>query len=202
MLMSANILSDTLLPSEGLSNRLAGWLVPGQYSRISDWTLEQLNVLPYQHLLEIGYGSGKMTQSVAKKLRAGFIAGTDCSATMYQRAMRRNRRSIEQELLQLHVGPIHQLPYPPHYFHTIYGTNIHLSWRDPEIEFIRLTHLLRTGGRLVNILQPQWTRQEKAVRIAVDKVQDLYLTAGLTDIRIRYKDTDAITAIAITGYKA
>ena len=200
--MSANTLTDTLLPSTGLSTRLAGWLVPGQYSRISEWTLEQLNVLPYQHLLEVGYGSGKMIQTVAKKLKIGFLAGIDHSAAMYQRAARRNRRPIEQQLLQLHMGALSELPYPSRYFHTIYGTNIHLSWKDPEIEFIRLSNLLRTGGRLVTILQPQWTMQEKSVRSTMEMIQEHYITAGLTDIRIRYKDADAVTAIAITGYKA
>jgi ubiquinone/menaquinone biosynthesis C-methylase UbiE len=192
-------LSPTL-PSEGLAARLAGWLVPGQYSQ--DWALEQLNILPYQHLLEVGYGSGKMLQSVAKKLKIGFIAGIDCSVSMYDRATRRNRRAIEDQLLQLHIGSLYQLPYPPHYFHTIYGTNIHLSWKDPAMEFLRLSNLLRTGGRLVTILQPQWTQQERTVRTTMEKIQEYYIGAGLTDIRIRYKDVDAMSGVVLIGYKA
>jgi cyclopropane fatty-acyl-phospholipid synthase-like methyltransferase len=192
-------LSPTL-PSEGLTTRLAGWLLPGQYSQ--DWVLEQLNVLPYQHLLEVGYGSGKMLQALAKKLKIGFIAGIDCSVSMYERATRRNRRAIEDQLLQLHIGSLSQLPYPPHYFHTIYGTNIHLSWNDPATEYLRLSNLLRTGGRLVTILQPQWSLQEKTVRNTMENIQEYYHEAGLTDIRIRYKDADMLTGVAITGYKA
>ncbi len=199
--MSANLLTNTLLPSASFTSRLAECLVTGQSSRINDWTLEQLNVLPYQHLLELGYGPGRMIQTVARKLKTGFLAGTDSSAAMYQKAFRRNRRSIEQQLLQLHVGPLYDLPYPPHYFHTIYGTNIHQSWKDPELEFIRLANLLRSGGRMVMVLQPQWPRQEKALSAAVEEIQENYLTAGLTDIRIRYKDADTDTGIAITGFK-
>jgi len=186
-------------PSEGITTRLAGWLLPGQYSQ--DWALEQLNILPYQHLLEVGYGSGKMLQAVAKKLKIGFMAGIDGSVSMYQRATRRNRRAIEDELLQLHVGSLYQLPYPSHYFHTIYGTNIHLSWKDPAMEFLRLSNLLRPGGRLVTILQPQWSLQEKTVRSTMEKIEEYYIEAGLTDLRIRYKDTDMLTGVAITGYK-
>ena len=197
--MSVNLIVNAL-PSAGLA-RLTSCL-PGQQSYTSDWTLEQLNILPYQHLLEIGYGQGKTTQAVARKLKTGFIAGIDCSVTMYQRASKRNRRAIEQQLLQLHVGNLYELPYPPHYFHTIYGTNAHVSWKDPQMEFMRLASLLKTGGRLVMILQPQWPRQEKLIRVAVEKIEEDYLAAGLTDIRIRYKDTEPITGIAITGYKA
>jgi len=190
---------STTFPSEGITTRLAGWLLPGQFSQ--DWALEQLNVLPYQHLLEVGYGSGKMLQAVAKKLKIGFIAGIDHSVSMYQRALKRNRRAVEDQLLQLHIGSLHQLPYPSHYFHTIYGTNIHLSWKDPAMEFLRLSNLLRTGGRLVTILQPQWPLQEKAVRNTMEKIQEYYMEAALTDIRIRYKDADGLTGVAITGYK-
>jgi len=190
---------STTFPSEGITTRLAGWLLPGQFSQ--DWALEQLNVLPYQHLLEVGYGSGKMLQAVAKKLKIGFIAGIDHSVSMYQRALKRNRRAVEDQLLQLHIGSLHQLPYPSHYFHTIYGTNTHLSWKDPAMEFLRLSNLLRAGGRLVTILQPQWPLQEKAVRNTMEKIQEYYMEAALTDIRIRYKDADGLTGVAITGYK-
>ena len=197
MIMAAE-LSPTF-PSEGITTRLAGWLLPGQYSQ--DWVLEQLNILPYQHLLEVGYGSGKMLQAVARKLKIGFMAGIDCSVSMYERATRRNRRAIEDQLLQLHIGSLYQLPYPSHYFHTIYGTNIHLSWKDPAMEYLRLSNLLRTDGRLVTILQPQWSLQEKTVRNTMEKIQEHYIGAGLTDIRIRYKDSDMLTGVAIIGYK-
>jgi ubiquinone/menaquinone biosynthesis C-methylase UbiE len=181
--------------------RLSTCLFPGYQSATSDWTLEQLNILPYQHLLEIGYGPGKTTQAVTRKLKTGFIAGIDCSVTMYQRASKRNKRAIQQQLLQLHVGNLYELPYPAHYFNTIYGTNAHISWRDPQTEFMRLSNMLRTGGRLVMILQPDWARQEKTIRAEVERLEEDYLAAGLTDIRIRYKDTDPIRGIAITGYK-
>src|ERR1700743_1196913 len=117
------------------------------------WALEQLDILPYQHLLEIGYGPGRTTKAVAQKLRKGFIAGIDDSITMYQRAYRRNRRFIDQQLLQLHVGKLHDLPYPSYYFHTIYGTNSCLAWKDSSTEFIRLANLLRSGGRLIMVFQ-------------------------------------------------
>ena len=198
--MSVTLLTN-VLPSTGFSTRLTGWLSPGYHARTSEWVLEQLNILPYQHLLEVGYGQGKMIQAVARKLKTGFIAGTDCSIAMYQQATRRNRRPIQQQLMQLHVGGLHELPYPPHYFHTIYGTNVHTSWKDPQVEFIRLSNLLKNGGRLVTVFQPQWPRQEKDIRQTVEKIQEDYMTAGLTDIRIRYKDTEPITGISITGYK-
>lgn len=197
--MSANLITNAL-PAFNLA-RLTSCL-PGQLSYTSDWTLEQLNILPYQHLLEIGYGQGRTIQAVARKLKTGFIAGIDCSVAMYQRAYKRNRRAIEQQLLQLHVGNLYELPYPSHYFHTVYGTNAHLSWKDPQMEFIRLAGLLKSGGRLVMILQPQLPRQEKFIRESVERIEEDYLAAGLTDIRIRYKDTDPVTSVAVTGYKA
>jgi len=41
------------------------------------WARQQLNIQPYQHLLEIGYGTGQLKEEVARALRIGFIAGIE-----------------------------------------------------------------------------------------------------------------------------
>ena len=108
---------------------------PSWFPRLPDkafnsWALQQLHLQPYQHLLEIGYKAGHLTEEVARALRIGFIAGIEPSITLYQQAYRRNKRFVRQQLLQLHIGESCELPYPAHYFHTIYGTNLHLSCKD------------------------------------------------------------------------
>ena len=177
-------------------------MIPGQQQQISNWTLEQLNVQPYQHLLEVGFGPGNTLQEVARRLKVGFLAGIDDSISMYRQAYRRNLRYIRQQLMQLHFGSLHELSYPPHYFHTIYGSNAISRWADPQREIIRLSNLLKTGGRLVMVFQPPGARHETDIRDAVGKIEEDYVAAGLTDIRIRYMDTHFSTCISVTGYKA
>ncbi len=167
-----------------------------------EWTTAQLDIQPYQHLLEIGYGSGRLLEEVAHLLRIGFLAGIESSLSLYQQAYRRNRRFIRQQLLQLHIGELFELSYPSHYFHTIYGSNIHLSWKDPETELIRLSSLLRSRGRLVLLVRSRQDRQDPQVQGMTGRLCSDYAAAGLTDIQVRYQDLPFGTALAVTGSKA
>ena len=198
--MIANLYSTFRQPT-GYTGKLANYLMSLKSKQRSDLIIEQLNIQPYQHILEVGYGAGNTLQEVARKLKVGFLAGIDHSVPMYQLAYRRNKRFIQQQLLQLHIGELNELSYPPHYFHSIYGSDIHFFLQEPQLEFMRLSSLLKSRGRLVMVFQPRAARNEDAVRQAGEKIREDYLAAGLTDIRIEYRNMYPVTVIAATGFK-
>jgi ubiquinone/menaquinone biosynthesis C-methylase UbiE len=187
--------------AENLSTRMTGWFSWSRNRQYVEWTLSKLNVQPYQHILEVGYGAGHILEEVGRALKIGFLAGIESSLPLYQQAYRRNKRLIRQQLLQLHIGELHELSYPSHYFHTIYGSNIHYSWKDPATEFIRLSSLLKSRGRLVMLFQSR-TRKDAGIREAAERIGKDYLEAGLTDIRIEYRSMYPATVISATGFKA
>lgn len=199
--MTNKLLYDTFRRPAGHIGKLAGYLMSAKNKQRSDWTVEQLNIQPYQHILEVGYGPGNTLQEVARKLKIGFLAGIDHSLVMYQQAYRRNKRFIEQQLLQLHIGDLSELSYPPHYFHTIYATNVHFFWKEPQLEFMRLSNLLKNRGKLVMVFQPRWATHEEAVQQAAEKIREDYIEAGLSDVCIEYRDMYPVTCIAATGFK-
>src|ERR1700694_1559894 len=84
--MTADLLYNTFRQPSGYSGKLAACLRSAQSRQRSNWMVEQLNVQPYQHILEIGYGSGNTLQEVARKLKIGFLAGIDHSTEMYKQA--------------------------------------------------------------------------------------------------------------------
>ena len=188
-------------PAESLSTRMTGWFNWSRNRPYMEWTLSKLNVQPYQHILEVGYGAGHLLEEVGRALKIGFLAGIESSLPLYQQAYRRNKRLIRQQLLQLHIGELYELSYPSHYFHTIYGSNTHYSWKDPQMEFIRLSGLLKSRGRLVMLFQPR-TRKDAAIREAAERIEKDYQEAGLTDIRIEYRELYPGTVISATGFKA
>ena len=200
--MATNLLYDNFRQPAGFSGRLTGYLMSLKSKQRSDWTVEQLNIQPYQHLLEVGYGPGNTLEEVARKLKVGFLAGIDDSIAMYQQAYRRNRRFIQQQLLQLQIGQLYELSYPPHYFHTIYGSNVHFSWKDPQMEFMRLSSLLRSRGKLVMVFQPRGVRGEAAIRETAERTGEDLIAAGLEDLRIEYRDMYPVTCVSVTGFKA
>lgn len=200
--MIAALAYETFRQPTGYKGKIAGWLMARENKARNAWMVEQLNVQPYQHILEVGYGPGNALQHVAGKLKVGFLAGIDHSLAMYQQAYRKNKSYIEQQLLHLHFGDLHELSYPPHYFHTIYGSNVHFFWKDPQAEFIRLSSLLKSKGKLVMVFQPRWARQEEEVLKSAEKLRKDFIEAGLTDVRIEYREMYPVTCISAVGIKA
>lgn len=164
-----------------------------------NWALQMLHIQPYQHLLEIGYGAGQLTEEVAQALHIGFVAGIEPSVTSYQQAYRRNRRFIRRQLLQLHIGDTSELSYPSHYFHTIYGNNIHLSWKDVYAELLRLTGLLRHKGRLVLLLTA--TRDNPDIRTTALQLTEACFNAGLKEVYTEHHRTLPDSHVALIAFK-
>jgi hypothetical protein len=104
--------------------------------------------------------------------------------------------------MQLHIGSVESLPYPAHYFHSIYSTNVYSSWNEPQYKFMQLSHLLKSGGKLITLFQPQsYNITEKEVCNAAEIIQEEYMDAGLTDVRLSFREIHSTTCIAAVGYK-
>jgi len=181
--------------------KLADCIKTSKNKTLSQWTVEQLHISPYQHILEVGFGLGNTLREVANKLQVGFIAGVDESVAMYQQASRKNKIYLQKELMQLHTGTINDLPYPSQYFHSIYATHIYAAWKEPQYKFMQMHSLLKNGGRLVTVFQPRFAKTEKELWTAAEKIQQEYHEAGLTDIRISFRDMSPVNAIAAVGFK-
>jgi SAM-dependent methyltransferase len=199
------------------STIMANWFDRYSRTHFHDWTVSQLNLQPYQHVLEVGCGSGQLLAIVARTLRIGFLAGIESSIPSYQQAYRRNKAFIHQQLIQLHLGELHELPYPAHYFHTIYKSGVHPPekndvqspgkygvhppGKNAVTECLRLASLLRSGGRLVWLSQAATYRKQEDLRTEAARLQAACLTAGLTDICTSYRDFPSGPGMVVTGFK-
>jgi ubiquinone/menaquinone biosynthesis C-methylase UbiE len=184
------------------SEKISDCLMVAKNKTRDDWTVEQLGIQPYQHILEIGFNNGTVLEKVAKKLQSGFVAGVDESVDNYLQAAKRNKKFINNEMMQLHIGKIADLPYPNYYFDTIYGNNVCTNWKEPENQFIQLTNLLKSGGKLIMVFQPRWATTEKLIWEAAENIQDQFAEAGLTDTRLAFREMSPVTCITATGFKA
>jgi ubiquinone/menaquinone biosynthesis C-methylase UbiE len=196
--MFAQSLSAPTL-SPGNSTRMANWLSWHQSKQATDWTLRQLNIQPYQHLLEVGYGSGRLLAEAARMLKIGFLAGIESSVPLYQQAYRRNKSFIRQQLVQLHLGELYELSYPAHYFHTVYSFGAHSFWKDAGLECLRLAALLKTNGRLV--LLSRYRKDQEALN-AAEHLQESFYTTGLKNIYTEHRELASGNCLAVIGFKA
>jgi SAM-dependent methyltransferase len=197
-MLTQTISAPSLLP--GNSAKPALWRGWNQSRQAIDWAIRQLNVQRFQQLLEVGCGSGLLLAAAARELKAGFIAGIESSFPLYVQACRRNQRFVKQERMQLHLGELPALPYPPHYFNTIYSFNAHLSWPDPGAECIRLATLLQNRGKLLLFIPPGRRGGAKPGDMA-DRLQKHLSLAGLTEINTSYSGLAFGKVIAVSGVK-
>ncbi len=177
---------------------MLNWL---QRQKQTDWIVRQLNLQPHQHLLEAGCGSGRHLAAVATQLRNNFLAAVELSHLRYHLAVRRNATFIRQDMVQLHLGHIADLPYPAGYFHTIYSCGNHHAWKNYFTECLRLSNLLHTGGRLILFSQPGRYRSDDEMRTEAARLQAACQKAGLTDMHTEYQHFSNGICFAVSGSK-
>ncbi|MBS1668018.1 MAG: methyltransferase domain-containing protein [Bacteroidetes bacterium] len=184
-----------------LLNRFEDCSLATQHNLLSQWTIEQLKIEPYQHILEIGYSNGFTLHEISKKLKVGFLAGIDASIKSYLQAYKKNKQAIESQLMELHFGEIQALPYPSQYFHSIYSINQYDTWQNPQSQFMQLSSLLKTAGRLISVFQQRSATTENVKWMAAEKIMQEYEEAGFTDLRLSFMEMRLADGIAITGIK-
>lgn len=180
---------------------MLNWLYRHPHKNDMDWIIRQLDLQPHQHLLEVGCGSGRLLADVAHQLNNSFLAAIESDIALYRQACRRNRLLIQQETVQLHLGQSHDLPYPAAYFHTIYGSGSYHTWKNFVTECLRLSSLLRAGGRLVLLSKPGRYRNEDDLRTEAARLQGAFLKAGLTGIHTEFRHLPPGASVAVSGFK-
>ena len=131
----------------GFFGRLAGVLFRINREGI-DWTIDQLEIQPTNHVLEIGFGPGHGIQQVAKIAVQGRVSGVDFSETMLQQALRRNAEAIATGQVELQLSDASTLPYPDNRFHKVFATNVVYFWKDPLANLQEIRRVMKPGGRL------------------------------------------------------
>lgn len=131
----------------GFLGRLAGFLFRINREGI-DWTIEQLDIRPADHVLEIGFGPGHGIRQAARLAVHGRVAGVDFSEAMLKQALRRNAAAIEAGLVELQLGDATALPYPDDSFNKVFGTNVVYFWKEPVATLQEIRRAMKPGGRL------------------------------------------------------
>lgn len=106
-ILRSRILGQFGHPS-GTLGALAGVVMARRTSnqRRNAWTVQQLDLQPGDHVLEIGYGPGLAIHHAAERTPHGQVVGIDHSQVMQHQARRRNRRALASGRVQLLRGSV------------------------------------------------------------------------------------------------
>jgi len=116
---------------------------------INDFMKELLSLQENDHVLEIGFGTGKLITEMAKLVDKGLIEGIDLSKEMVALAEKKNKQYIAKGKVIIRQGDFEETPYNENSFDKICSSNTIYFWPDPDKYIKKILGILKPGGRLI-----------------------------------------------------
>jgi ubiquinone/menaquinone biosynthesis C-methylase UbiE len=134
----------------GMGGRVTGWIMAHRASNVerNRWAVQQLDLAPTDHVLEVGFGPGIAVEALAHAVPHGLVHGIDASDVMLRRASKRNRRAIAAGRVELRCASAADIPtYEP--LDAVLSVNSAQFWPDPRASIKEL------HARLHGIARPR-----------------------------------------------
>lgn len=189
----------------GFKGRLFGFFMEWINTPNYRLALELLEPKPGQALLEIGFGTGKLLEMLARHCEPLSIAGIDPTPTMIETAQRRLIPKREHQQLDLRCGVAEALPWGEAAFDAIYALNCFQFWENPQQAASEIKRVLRPGGQIVIIFRdhrkhaPDWLPNPISRKHdEIDGAMELFKAAGFAEVKL-VPNPKSIQAIVATS---
>jgi ubiquinone/menaquinone biosynthesis C-methylase UbiE len=116
---------------------------------INDFMKELLSLKENDHVLEIGFGTGKLISEMAKQVNKGVIEGIDLSDAMVAIAEKKNKKFIAEGKVIIRQGDFAETAYPDNRFDKICSANTVYFWPRPDKYMKNILRILKPGGKLI-----------------------------------------------------
>lgn len=162
---------------------------------LNDFMRELLALQEDDHVLEIGFGTGKLISEMARQTSRGLVEGIDLSSTMVEMAKRRNRKYIARGSVKIVLGDFDQVEYRDNDFDKICSANTIYFWPDTEYSVRKIERILRHGGKLVLGFGDRARLEKRSLDPSVFSLYDkndvaqLLTGVGFSDVKIKSKET-------------
>jgi len=140
---------------------------------INKFMKEILSLQENDHVLEIGFGTGKFIYENAKLLNEGLIEGIDLSNTMVAVAKRKNKKYIAKGKVIIKQGDFEKTPYKYDSFDKICSANTIYFWPNPDNHTKRILRILKPGGKLILAFEYKDQLENKPISTDVFKFYSL-----------------------------
>ena len=116
---------------------------------LNNFMKEQLLLQENDHVLEIGFGTGKLIFEMAKQVNKGLIEGIDLSDTMVAIAEKKNKKYIAEGKVIIRQGDFEETAYNDNRFDKICSANTVYFWPQPHNCIKNILRILKPGGKLI-----------------------------------------------------
>ena len=110
---------------------------------------ELMSIQANDHVLEIGFGTGKLIYEMAGEINQGCIEGVDISNTMVSIAEKRNKKYIVDGRVKIKEGNFDEIPFENKKFTKICSVNTIYFWPKPENTAKKIAGLLSPGEKFI-----------------------------------------------------
>lgn len=150
-----------------------------------------------EHLLEIGFGTGRLVFELAHTVNIGFIEGIDISETMVSIAKKRNKTNIKNGKVVLKAGDFDEMPCELNRFDKIYTVNTIYFWPEPARSLKKIFEILKPQGMVLIAFEDETVILNKSLSqeifrcYSTETIIDLIKEAGFYNTRLittRVKD--------------
>ncbi|ASB88152.1 class I SAM-dependent methyltransferase [Bacillus sonorensis] len=183
-----------------LSKWVASYMETGNHD-INEWTIQLLDIQPYDRILEIGTGGGAALSRIAEKLESGRACGIDSSKSMIKQSLRRTERLREEGKAEIKYGRAENIPFADRSFHKVFSVHTVYFWTDARQALKEIYRVLQIDGTL-NLsvhLKEQIKLSKKTKDFTLyteEQIRDLLEKNRFREINVHmYKNYCCITAV-------
>ena len=116
---------------------------------INNFVKENIRITGKEHILEIGFGTGKLIYRIAKLINTGLIVGIDTSKVMTEIAIKRNKRFIQKGVVELLNDDFDVVELKENEYDLIYTINTIYFWKNPKMLLKKIFQILKQNSILV-----------------------------------------------------
>jgi arsenite methyltransferase len=136
-------------PTGIVGKYILGALWNNRNSRLNDLTVEQLELLVEDRILDVGFGGGYLLGKIIQKTNNGFVAGIDISQTMVDNCRKYFQKEIINGKVDIKCASSEMLPYPEKYFTKVSSVNSIFYWANPKKGISEIYRVLINNGKFI-----------------------------------------------------
>ncbi len=155
---------------------------------LNNFMKEMLTLEKTDHVLEIGFGTGKLISEMAVIVNKGLIEGIDFSDTMAAIAQKRNKKYIGKGKIIIKQGDFEKTSYNDNSFDKICSANTIYFWKHPDSYIKKINRILKPGGKLVlGFADKEYLQRKKLSRnifqfYSKDDIEQLLKRNGFSNV--------------------
>ena len=167
------------------------------HSKLTDWGLSHLTILPHFTILDAGCGGGRTISKLAALATQGHVQGIDYSAESVAVSQKLNAAAIAAGRVQIQQASVSQLPFADNTFDLVTAVETHFWWPNLATDLREIFRVIKPGGQFAIIAEVYKGAPAAASRLVEtfapktglkmltpDEHRDLLAAAGFTTIQI------------------